>query len=296
MSIKKKEACEGWHFAHCIGWLPLKLLSAGVLLILLMFLMLLPVQPLLKVRNDFGALANSGSRSNSTQLGNSAVCLTGLYRTGDTVLPHVWRMYKDASLTYFVVTNHIPEIMKLKFNLSKDMFKLLPEEESSQATGLIICHELISTFERNSNWSFQFVFRQRIDVIGCAPPHIADAIVKSSSPFILVPHGQCQPCTTRPCVADNWAFMTRTLFGLYVIGLSKPPGGFSQEEYLYFTLKANKHLTIWMASETTSRLCFRIIRRGCGTQIDRPQFNAYECDAHSLRLESAAFNVQLLGC
>ena len=194
-----------------------------------------------------------------------SVCITGLFRTAAHVLPHLRRQYPSSialdrftlTMERFVVTNlHGPEghhhtlVSKL---VAPVALRDLSERNSSQALGLLVCHDLVVAREKtmqHKRKGFDWVIRQRIDTLGCMPsPAIAWPVQLKT---ILVPHGWCSSHDGTPSIADNWAFMSRDVFATYSL--------YSQCERSTYHGMRSINASIWVTGNHAPTMCFRIVR------------------------------------
>ena len=164
-----------------------------------------------------------------------AVCVTGLYRSGTEVMPYIRNSYpKQAHV--FVVTNANHS------HLWDWVTKYVTEERTRhQEDGIRICMKLIEQYEQENHLRFDWIARQRIDTIGCFVNGIIWKSVPRSTHLILVPHGNCQCFKHGPCVADNWALMSRPILPIYA---EEMHGHGTPENGLYRNLR-RKNVSIW---------------------------------------------------
>ena len=164
-----------------------------------------------------------------------AVCVTGMYSSGTEVMPYIRNSYpKQAHV--FVVTdaNHS--------HLWDWVTKYVIEERTHhQEGGIRICMKLIEQYEQENHLRFDWIARQRIDTIGCFVNGIIWKSVPRSTHLILVPHGNCQCFKHGPCVADNWALMSRPILPIYA---EEMHGHGTPENGLYRNLR-RKNVSIW---------------------------------------------------
>ena len=164
-----------------------------------------------------------------------AVCVTGLYRSGTEVMPYIRNSYpKQAHV--FVVTNANHS------HLWDWVTKYMIEKRTHhQEDGIRICMKLIEQYEQENHLRFDWIARQRIDTIGCFVNGIIWKSVPRSTHLILVSHGACQCFKHGPCVADNWALMSRPILPIYA---EEMHGHGTPENGLYRNLR-RKNVSIW---------------------------------------------------
>lgn len=203
-----------------------------------------------------------------------AICLSGLFRSGNFTLPLIEQQYRKINSIYFVITDEWPDRMRKLFDGS--VVHIFPAHQSSQSLGLIKCHDSIKNYEHSHNTSFNWVIRQRIDVIGCSIQNIPHHPINST---ILVPHGG-HNCfgTRRSCLCDNWAIMSRNLLFTYANGIK------DKEIGIYHALQGSAQ--IWLTAPVKiPSSCFKIVRTRC---VSISTYVIGECNANNIRSLSVA--------
>lgn len=183
----------------------------------------------------------------------AAVCITGLFRTANHVLPHLRRQYPPHLFVSFVVTDTDAtggatdrRAALIHSELKPEAMVFLDPKESSQVAGLKRCEGLIKAYEAKRSRSFVWIARQRIDTLGCTVswPEVSSWPLRKNT--ILVSHGKCGS------IADNWGFMSRDVLDAYASSAYWP----SPEKHLGEKLTAN-NVSIWIDG---GPVCFKIVR------------------------------------
>ena len=119
---------------------------------------------------------------------------------------------------------------------------VIEEHTRHQEDGIRICMKLIEQYEQENHLRFDWIARQRIDTIGCFVNGIIWKSVPRSTHLILVPNGGCLCFNNGPCVADNWALMSRPTLPIYAEEMHGRHG--TPENRLYQNLR-RKNVSIW---------------------------------------------------
>lgn len=194
-----------------------------------------------------------------------AICISGELRTLPEIERYIYKQYQGLNAEYFMVTDlaYLEQRKTrnkvtgrdevLAYRHDQYVTQVSPHvyfhERKSKHQTFSDCRDVIQQFERRQHKMFDWVIRQRTDVLGCTPPPVSAWRQHARPRTILVPDAGCRGFNRGPWVGDVWALFTRDLLDTFEFHGTKPP-----ENELYQTLRTLPNVNIWYGGRYCSKI------------------------------------------